>query len=433
MSVISIIGSGYVGLTTGLAMAEMGNRVVLLDVDAAKVGLLRSGKAPFYEPGVPELLARHLAEGSVRASSDYEDAIRGSDITIIAVGTPMSKDGRMDPSSIISACRSLGKVLRGSKGFHIVVVKSTVLPGTTRDLVAPMLMEGSGKKRSELGVAMCPEFLREGSAMQDSLHPDRVVIGCSDDRTFSVLEGLFAPLGSPIFRTDTTTAEMVKYASNSFLATKISFSNEISRLCESLGIDVYRVMEGVGMDRRISPHFLRAGAGFGGSCFPKDVSALVHMARERGVRTPILEGAMENNEIQPNHLVDVAERLAGPMKGRKVGVLGLAFKPDTDDVRESRSIPLVKELMRRGADVAVHDPQAASNFLREVPGVRTMGSASALADSVQVVIVMTEWPEYREVPWDAKANLEWVLDGRRSVDPSRMKNVKYWAMGSPIP
>jgi UDPglucose 6-dehydrogenase len=280
---------------------------------------------------------------------------------------------------------------------------------------------------------MCPEFLREGSAMLDSLHPDRVVIGCSDDRTFGSLETLLSPMGSKVLRTDTTTAEMIKYASNSFLATKISFANEVSRLCEAVGIDVYDVMEGVGLDKRISPHFLRAGVGFGGSCFPKDVSALVHLAKELEVETPIMKGALRNNDIQPVHLVEVAERICGALKGKKVGVLGLAFKPDTDDIRESRSIPLVQELMKRGAVVTGHDPQAAKNFEKEVPHLKIDGSAGPLVDSVQVVFLMTEWPEYRNIPWEKKTHLECVLDGRRTVDPLRMKNIKYWAMGSPLP
>ncbi len=433
MTGVSIIGSGYVGLTTGLALAELGNNIVLLDIDPEKVRTIRSGQPPFYEPGVSEMLSEHLAKGTIRATSDYHDAVMDSDITFIAVGTPMDKDGRMDPRYILSASESLGKALREKNKSQIVVVKSTVLPGTTRDLVRPLLLRTSGRPISGIGVAMCPEFLREGSAMHDSLHPDRIVIGCSDDRTYSALEALFSPLGSKVLRTDTTTAEMIKYASNSFLATKISFSNEISRLCEAVGIDVYDVMEGVGMDKRISPHFLRAGVGFGGSCFPKDVSALLHMAKGIGVETPIMEGALRNNDIQPIHLVDVAERLCLTLKGKRIGVLGLAFKPDTDDIRESRSIPLIRELLKRGAVVSAHDPEAASNFLNEVHGIDIQGSAEPLVDSVDVVILMTEWPEYRNIPWEEKTHLEWVLDGRRTVEPARMMNLKYWAMGSPLP
>jgi UDPglucose 6-dehydrogenase len=301
-------------------------------------------------------------------------------------------------------------------------------------MIRSALERASGKRVGRgFGLAMCPEFLREGSAMQDSLHPDRVVIGGMDDRSFEVLTELFAPLGSIILRTSPTAAEMIKYASNTFLATKISYVNEISRLCEKLGVDVYDVMEGVGLDKRISPHFLRAGVGFGGSCFPKDVSALMHVARELDEPTPVMDSVMRTNDIQPRHLVEVLEAMVGSLKRKKVAVLGLAFKPETDDVRETRSLPVIKALLRKGAKVAGHDPKAASNFRTMAPEMAFFDDAASAIEWADAVVLMTEWEDYRRIDWGQYGHLEAVIDGRRTVEPSKLGKVKYWSMGSPLP
>jgi len=431
---ISIIGTGYVGLTTGIALAELGNSVVLVDVVPEKLAMIGEGKAPFYEPEVDDLLKKHVENGRIKTTLDAGSAVKTTDISFITVGTPSREDGSMDDSFIRRASESIGMALRLKKDLHVVVMKSTVVPGTTLGVIRNTIEENSGKEAGiGFGIAMCPEFLREGAAMHDSLHPDRVVIGCIDDITYEILKSLFSPLGSPIMRTSPNAAEMIKYASNSLLATKVSFTNEISRICEKVGVDVYEIMEGVGMDFRISPHFLRAGVGFGGSCFPKDVSALRDIAKGLGEETPILDGVMRNNDIQPAHFVDVAEKIAGNLQGKRVAVLGLSFKPDTDDIRYTRSLPVVSELVRRGALVTGHDPKAVENFKREAPEINYSGSSIDAVSWAEIVFLMTEWPEYGDIPWESQDHLLAVLDGRRTVDPSRMKNIKYWSIGKPLP
>ncbi|MEA3558928.1 MAG: UDP-glucose/GDP-mannose dehydrogenase family protein, partial [Candidatus Thermoplasmatota archaeon] len=389
---VSIIGTGYVGLTTGVALAELGNDVVLVDVVPEKLKTIERGNAPFYEPGISDLLAKNISNGRICTSLDILDPVLDTEATFISVGTPSKKDGSMEDSYIRQASRDIGEALAKKEDFHVVIMKSTVVPGTTSGMIKEVLENASGKvSGKEFGVAMCPEFLREGSAMHDSLNPDRVVIGCEDDRTFDVLKRLFEPLGSKILRTSPTAAEMIKYTSNSLLATKISFANEISRICEDVGVDVYEIMEGVGMDLRISPQFLRAGVGFGGSCFPKDVSALMHIASARGLLTPVLDGVMKNNRIQPVHLVDTAEKMIGGLDGLKVGVLGLAFKPDTDDIRETRSLPLIKELIKKGAEVTAHDPKAVENFKMIMPDIGYEDDLDKLLVDVDILFLMTEW------------------------------------------
>jgi len=431
---ISIAGCGYVGLTTGLALAELGNQVVLYDIDREKLESVKGGRSPFYEPDVEELIIKHTGTGALSTMEEMEAAVSGSEVTFIAVGTPSRDDGGMEDRYIISVCEGIGRVLSEKDDFHVVVVKSTVLPGTTSGIVKETLERTSGRRAGmDFGLSMCPEFLREGSAMYDSLNPDRVVIGAEDDRTFDVLSELFGPVGSRVLRVNATTAEMIKYSSNSLLATKISFANEVSRICENVGVDVYKVMEGVGMDHRISPHFLRAGVGFGGSCFPKDVSAVRYMAGRMGLRTPLLDGVMENNEIQPKHLLDVAERMVGPLKGSRVSVLGLSFKPDTDDIRETRSLPVILGLIERGAEVGAHDPQAQENFRRVVPDIKYFNGPQEAVDWGDAVILMTEWPQFRGLMWKSNAHLKGVIDGRRTVSRDELGDIDYWSIGMPLP
>ncbi|MCU0798526.1 MAG: UDP-glucose/GDP-mannose dehydrogenase family protein [Candidatus Thermoplasmatota archaeon] len=430
----AVIGCGYVGLTTGLTLAELGYDVVLVDTDKRKLSAVREGRSPFYEPGVDELLKKHFKAGTLRTMDDALEASRWAEIVFIAVGTPSREDGSMEDRYIREAARQIGRSLKSARGFRTVVVKSTVVPGTTIGTIRSALERASGKRAGKgFGLAMCPEFLREGSAMQDSLHPDRVVVGTLDDRSFETMSKLFSPLGSIILRTSPTAAEMIKYASNTFLATKISYVNEMSRLCEKLGVDVYDVMEGVGLDKRISPHFLRAGVGFGGSCFPKDVSALIHVAKGLDEPTPVMDSVMRTNDIQPRHLVDVLERMLGTLKKRKVTVLGLAFKPDTDDVRETRSLPVIKALIRRGAEVGGHDPKAALNFRTIAPDMTFFDDAATAIEWADAVVLMTEWNEYRSIDWGQHKYLKAIIDGRRTIDPSRLGRIKYWSMGSPLP
>jgi UDPglucose 6-dehydrogenase len=383
---------------------------------------------------VEDLIRKHISGGAITTSENMTEAIDSTEVTFITVGTPSREDGSMDDTYIRSASSEIGTALRNKKGYQVVVMKSTVVPGTTKNVIRRVLERSSGLLAGkDFGLAMCPEFLREGAAMHDSLNPDRIVIGTEEDSTFEILSELFGPLGSKMIRTSPTSAEMIKYTSNSFLATKISFANEVSRICEDVGVDVYEIMEGVGSDFRISPHFLRAGVGFGGSCFPKDVSALIYTAKQRGIDTPILDGVMETNELQPKHLVEVAERTMGQLTGRKVAVLGLAFKPDTDDIRSTRSLPVIESLLEKGAIIGVHDPKAESNFRDLELEVRYFTDVNELVDWSNLVFLMTEWPEYAKIDWAEKHHIDAIFDGRRTVDIKRLGKRKYWSMGSPLP
>ncbi|NOZ59019.1 MAG: UDP-glucose/GDP-mannose dehydrogenase family protein, partial [Euryarchaeota archaeon] len=358
---ISVIGTGYVGLVTGACFAELGNHVVCVDIDEERVEKVNRAESPIYERGLEELLRKHVPR-RLRATLELAEAVASSEVTFICVGTPSGLMDYIDLKYVEQVSREIGEVLRDKDDFHVVVVKSTVVPGTTEHTVTPILEEHSGKRAgADFGVAMNPEFLREGSAVEDFLNPDRIVLGYTDERTGRILRELYRSFTCPIMETNPRTAEMIKYATNSFLAVKISFINEIGNICKLLGIDAYEVAKGLGMDHRISPHFLRAGLGFGGSCFPKDVKALVGKAKEAYYRPVILNAALEVNETQPLRLIELLERRAGSLRGRDVVVLGLAFKPGTDDMREAPSIKIIHALLTKGARVHAHDPQALEN------------------------------------------------------------------------
>jgi UDPglucose 6-dehydrogenase len=349
---ISIVGAGYVGLATGVGFASMGHSVICVDVDAERVRKLNRGEPPIYEPMLEEHLRKALEENRFEATTELGRAIRESDVIFISVGTPSKPDGSMDPVFIEQASRDIGQAMRDRGGYPVVAVKSTVVPGTTEEVVIPLLERNSGKRAGAgFGVCVNPEFLREGQALSDFFNPDRVIIGELDGRSGDTLHQLYRDFKCPILRTDLRTAEMIKYASNAFLAAKISFINEIGNICKRLGIDVYEVARGMGLDRRISPHFLNAGIGFGGSCFPKDVRALMARARELGYEPRLLEAVMALNEDQPLRLLELLRKHLPDLRGRTIGILGLAFKPGTDDVREAPSIRIVGELLREGAAV----------------------------------------------------------------------------------
>lgn len=408
---ISILGTGYVGMVTGLCLAEMGNEVTCIDIVPEKVKEINEGKVPLYEPGLEELLRRNIAMDRFMASSEVE-GIASTAVTFICIGTPSREDGSLDITQLLEAVGEVGGVLTQKEGDHLVVIKSTVPPTTTAEKVVPALEVSSGRKvGAEIGVAVNPEFLREGSAVHDFMHPDRIVIGAWEERDVSTLCTLYADLGCPIVRVDPTTAEMIKMASNAFLATKISFINEVGNLCKLIGVNVGRVAEGMGLDRRIGPHFLRAGCGFGGSCFPKDVRGLIAEAKKRGADTDIMEAVLRVNDRQPLRMVELLESRMG-IAGRRIGVLGLAFKPGTDDVRESRAIPVIRELLKRGASVACHDPRAMDNFRVEFPEIEYCGSAAECVERSDAVLIVTEWEEYGDASL-FKDKL--VVDGRGVV------------------
>jgi len=390
--IISVVGGGYVGLVSSICFAELGHSVKLIELEKDKVEMINAGKAPIYEDGLDVLLSKHI-DRNLKVFSDYED-ISDSDVSFICVGTPPSADGSANLSMIISACRSIGDALRSFQGYHVVAVKSTVPPGTTRNLVIPTVLETSRKTVQEIGFCMNPEFLREGRAIQDFMSPDRIVVGSLDDKSGDTIELVYKSLKAPVIRTNLTEAEMIKYASNAFLATKISFANEIGNICKNLGIDVYNVMRGVGLDHRISSHFLNAGVGFGGSCFPKDVSALIHLAKGLGEDPILLKSVMEINERQPVRIVDLLERRVGSLSGKRVAVLGLAFKDNTDDVRESRSIKVIMELISKRATVVAYDPKANSSMQRIIPGIEYSQCAAEALENADACVVLTEWPEF---------------------------------------
>lgn len=409
---ISVIGGGYVGLVSAVCFAQLGHTVGLIEIDIDRASSISRGSPQIYEKGLEALLSKHL-EKSLHVSTAY-DAIPDTEIFFICVGTPEGDNGHPDLSMIQSACQSLGRSLIDMDSYHVVVVKSTVPPGTTEGLVVPTVLEHSQRAGDEIGFCMNPEFLREGRAVEDFMHPDRIVIGSNDSRAGDWAESAYRGIEAPIVRTGIKSAEMIKYASNAFLATKISFANEIGNLCKRLGIDVYEVMEGVGMDHRISPHFLDAGAGFGGSCFPKDLSALIALAQSLGEEPLILRSVQNVNERQPARMLELLQKKIGSLEGKRIAVLGLAFKNDTDDVRQSRSIPVILELEEMGARIAAYDPQANDNMKKLIPDIEYCSRVTDALEDADACIVMTEWPEFRllDEEFDLMKNRV-IIEGRR--------------------
>ncbi len=425
---VSIAGSGYVGLITGVTFSMLGHHVVLVDVIKEKVDAINKGIAPIYEEGLDDILPKLIEEGKLRATTDMKEAVNKTDITFIAVGTPSRDDGSIDLRYVESAASDIGKALKDKDSYHVVVVKSTVVPGTTENIVKGIIEKESGKKAGEgFSIAMNPEFLREGVALQDSMHPDRIVLGVMDERAEKTLRELYSGIDAPVLVTTPTTAEMIKYTSNSSLAMKISFANEIANICDELGIDVYEVMKGVGMDHRISPYFLNAGAGFGGSCFPKDVKALVSVAKEHGYEPVLLKDVLEINERQPLRMIEIAERYLGDLKGVNVAVLGLSFKPNTDDIRESRAIPLVRELVKRGAHVIGYDPKAMENFRKLFPDIEYAESAEDALKKADICMIQADWDEFRDIDYD-RLGLKLIVDGRRTL--KKEIETPYFSIGS---
>ncbi len=413
---ISIVGSGYVGIVTGIGFAEMGNNVIFVDVDPGKIEIINKKEPPIFEKGLKELMKKN--KEAYYATDNYIDAILNSDITFICVGTPSNPDGSIDLSQVMGAAKSVAEVLAKKDDFHVVAVKSTVVPGTTEEVIIPTLEKHSKKGAFvDFGVAVTPEFLREGEAVDDFFNPDRVVIGSEDERTRKILDELHSPFKCPKLFVDLKTAEMIKYASNAFLATKISFANEIGNICKKLGIDSYKVFEGVGLDHRINPSFFRAGLGFGGSCFPKDVKALIAKAERLGYNPKLLKTVLEINDMQPAMMIDLLKKHLGNLSDKRIGLLGLTFKPDTDDIRESRAIILVKQLLKENAKVFAYDPVAIEKFKRLYSDVEYASSAQELVDNVDAVLIVTEWREFENVDYRGKI----VIDGRRILKAREAK------------
>jgi UDPglucose 6-dehydrogenase len=351
----------------------------------------------------------------------FRSAVAGTNVTFICVGTPCQQSGEIDLAAVRDVAAEIGGALKEKSGYHVVVMKSTVVPSTTDSVLIPILEERSGKKAGkDFGVAMNPEFLREGYAVRDFMEGDRVVIGGIDERSAETVRALYAGLRVPIMLTGLRTAEMIKYASNSFLATKISFINEVANVCERLGIDVYEVAKGMGMDRRISPHFLSAGIGFGGSCFPKDVTALAFLAKNLGYKPVMLDAALSVNEAQPYRLVELAEKALGTLQQKRIAVLGLAFKDNTDDMREAPSIKIINKLLEKGASVVAFDPQAVDNAMKIWGGkIGYAKSASDALSDADACLVVTEWDEFGKInaaEFKTRMRNALVIEGRKVLD-----------------
>ena len=416
---ISIVGSGYVGTTIAACFADVGHSVVNVDIDEETVASLNDGRPPLHEPGLDDLVAEHAGDG-LRATTDY-DAVTETDVTFLALPTPAEDDGHIDLSIMKAGARSLGAALAETEDPHVVVTKSTVVPTTTEEIIAPIVAEESGMTvGDDLHVGMNPEFLREGTAVADFLDPDKVVLGAETDRARETLRGVFDPLvdradDPPVIETGIAEAEMIKYANNGFLAAKISLANDIANICSEYDIDSEAVLSAIGLDHRIGSSFLGAGVGWGGSCFPKDVAAIIAAARDVGYDPAMLEAAVEVNDRQPVRLLERLREYVDP-DGARVAVLGLAFKPGTDDIRNSRAIPLVEALSAAGAEIVGYDPVATDNFRDRYPDIDYADSVADALDGADAALVVTDWPAFADLDteFDAMATPV-VVDGRRIV------------------
>jgi UDPglucose 6-dehydrogenase len=420
---LSVIGSGYVGTTIAACFAELGHEVVNIDIDESVVEMINTGRAPIHEDGLAELIAAHAGEdstGRLRATADY-DVVRDTDVTFLCLPTPQTEDGSIDLSIMKAGAEQLGSALAAKSGWHTIIIKSTVIPGSTEEQITPIVEAESGKTAGDdLGTGMNPEFLREGTAVEDFLSPDKVVLGADDDGALADMRGVFEPLISqadaPVVETDTRTAEMIKYANNGFLAAKISLINDIGNICKEYDIDAYEVAEAIGLDHRISDQFLRSGLGWGGSCFPKDTAAIRAAARDRNYEPAMLDAATTVNDRQPERLLSLLDRHVD-VAGERVAVLGLAFKPGTDDVRNSRAIPVINGLQDRGADIVAYDPVAIDEMRSQFPDITYATTLLAALTDAAAALIVTDWPEIEALDeaFDAMATPV-VIDGRRAID-----------------
>ena len=431
---ICVIGAGYVGLATGVMFGKLGHEVVCADVDARRVRLVNEGKLPFFEPPLEKELRNLVRRGRLRATDDGVKAAKDADFIFICVQTPSLSSGRIDIGPVKAASRSVGRALKGKVGYKVVVMKSTVVPSTTDSVVKPILEKSSGKKSSkDFGLCMNPEFLQEGTALKDSMEPSRVVVGSEDTKAGKALMALYKGIRAPKLMTDIRSAEMIKYASNVFLATKISYANEVANMCARLGIDSGPVLRAAGMDPRIGSLFLKPGLGFGGSCLPKDVKALKDKARSEGYDSPLLNAILKINELQPVEGIRLLEREVGSLRGRRIAVLGLSFKGGVDDIRETRAFPLITELLARGAFVVAYDPMAMDNFIRTMPSIHYASSASECLAGADGCILQSDWAEFKRLGKKEFSRMKTpvIVDGRRCLDPDKVRRAgaRYLGMG----
>ncbi len=422
-----MLGSGYVGLVTGACLANMGNHVICTDKDAVKIGKLTAGDVPFYEPGLQEIIKFNLKNGRLSFTGDLKKAIELSDIIFVAVGTPSKKDGAAQIAHVVSAAKDIAVAIK--KGYKIIVNKSTV-PVGMGDIVTKILKK-NGISRDKFSVVSNPEFLSEGTAVSDFMSPDRIVIGASDNRAFNTITELYRPLNAHIIFTDIKTAETIKYVSNSFLATKVSFINEIANICEQIGVDVTTVASAVGLDRRIGRKFLNAGVGYGGSCLPKDVLALIDVSQKAGYVPRLLKAVDEINGKQIDLFLEKIKKSFPKPSGKKIAVMGVSFKPGTDDTRSAPSVRLIKKLLSLGFSVQVFDPAVKNSPVRGAVVCKDIYSALKGCDAAAFV---TEWPQFKQLNFElVKKTMKKpvIFDGRNIFDPKIMKEsgFKYFGVG----
>ncbi|MFA0759152.1 MAG: hypothetical protein KEFWMYNX_002075 [Candidatus Fervidibacter sp.] len=424
---VGILGLGHVGLPTAVGLAELGWQVIGTDNDAPKVALIAQGKSPFYEPELEPLLQKNLAEGRLRVTADVGEAVRASDLLFICVGTPQRPDGSADLSQVEAVIRTVAENLNG---YKLIVEKSTVPVQTAQWIKRTILRYASND--AEFDVASNPEFLREGTAVHDFFHPDRIVIGVESERAKEWLLELYRPLNAPIVVTDLNTAEIIKHAANSFLALKISFINMVADLCEATGADVVKVAEGIGLDPRIGKHFLQAGLGFGGYCLPKDLKAFIHIAEEHRVDFSLLKEVERINEARIDRFVRKVQQVLWVLKGKTLAIWGLAFKPNTDDIREAPSLKLIARLLEEGANLRLYDPAAMDNvrrlFPEEPPRLTYCPTPSEAARGVHAILLVTDWEEFRQVDWHQTRQvmaLPIVVDGRNFLDPATLQRAGF--------
>jgi UDPglucose 6-dehydrogenase len=424
---LAVVGVGYVGLVTGACFADLGNRVVALDIDAARIEGLKRGEMPIYEPGLQELVDRNVGADRLQFTTSYEEALRSAEFVFIAVGTPSGVDGEADLQHVRAVAESIARAMT----HPLIIVNKSTVPVGTGDWVADIL-RSTQPKPIPFAVVSCPEFLREGSAIADFMNPARTVLGSFDADAAEKVAQLHLPLRAPIVITDLRTAEMIKYASNAFLATKISFINEIANICEALGADIKEVATGMGYDPRIGGGFLDAGLGYGGSCFPKDVLALAYMAAEKGRHPQLLQAVMDINADSRRRIVERTQELVGTLRGKTVGLLGLTFKPNTDDLREAPALEIARRLLSEGVTVRAYDPVGMPRAAQLIPEIRMTADAYDLAKGCDAVIVCTEWNEFKNLDLrrlhDAMRQ-PIVIDGRNIYDPAEMSSYGFQYRG----
>ncbi len=419
---ILIIGTGYVGTTTGLIFCEMGHKVTGLDLDEQKIQALRAGNLYFYEPGLEELLTKHIQNNQLTFTNDTETSIKDNDLIFICVGTPQAPDGSADLTYVKKAAKSIGQHLNQ---YKVIVTKSTVPVGTAK-LVTSVIQEHQTSP-IPFDVVSNPEFLREGSALEDALHPDRIVIGTTSETARTIMRELYKDFHCPIVETHPKASEMIKYAANSFLALKISYINELARVCDKLSINVNDISNGIGLDHRINPHFLKAGMGYGGSCFPKDVNSLVQTAKELGNPLSILEAVVKVNAEQPVYFIEkIKQSLGSDLKNKTIAVLGLSFKANTDDTRESPSLILIDKLLEEQATIKTHDPIVKMGVPHQFPTIEeTVAGADAL-------VICTDWDDYKNLNWQSLKTLmkqPYIFDGRNMLDKEKVEKLGFYYFG----